>query len=127
MKPFIEGICANLSDTMRHVCTVEVDVTSAEMTLPRERAVPIGMVVNELITNAFKHGFPMGGNGQVQVTLKGGGDVCLEVEDNGKGCPKETREGVGTLLVGQLTKQLGGTIERTEAHPGCKVTLRVPP
>ena len=65
--------------------------------------VPSGMVVKELITNAFKHGFPMGGNGQVQVTLKGGGDVCLEVEDNGKGCPKETREGVGTLLVGQLT------------------------
>ena len=127
MKPFIEGICANLTDTMQHMCIVKVDATCAEITLPRERAVPIGLVVNELITNAFKHGFPTGGQGRVQVTLKDGGDLCLEVEDNGKGCPKETREGVGTLLVGQLTKQLGGTIERTEAHPGCKVTLRVPP
>jgi two-component sensor histidine kinase len=126
MKPFIEGICANLTDTMQHRCTVKVDAICAEIALPRERAVPIGLVVNELITNAFKHGFPTGGEGRVQVTLKDGGDVCLEVEDNGKGCPKETRVGMGTLLIEQLTKQLGGTIERIEAHPGCKVTLRVP-
>jgi two-component sensor histidine kinase len=126
MKPFIEGICANLIETMQHTCTIKVDSTCDEITLPREQAVPIGLVVNELITNAVKHGFPPGDKGQVQVTLRDAGDLCLEVADNGKGCPKETREGVGSLLVGQLTKQLGGTLERIEAHPGCKVTLRVP-
>ena len=126
MKPFIEGLCANLADTMQHMCTVKVDAACPDLALPRERAVPIGLVLNELITNAFKHGFPRGGTGRVQVTLSEGRDVCLEVEDNGKGCQKETREGLGTLLVRQLTNQIGGTIERTEASRGCKVTLRVP-
>jgi two-component sensor histidine kinase len=126
MGPFIEGICAHLADSMKHVCTVTVDVQCDPITLSRERAVPVGLVVNELVTNAYKHGFSSGGTGRIQVNLKKAGDLWLEVQDNGKGCPDDIREGVGTLLIGQLTRQLGGTIERTRAYPGCKVTLRVP-
>jgi two-component sensor histidine kinase len=50
-----------------------------------DQAIPCGLILNELISNAFKHGFPNGADGEIKVTLRGatGGACTLRVEDSG--------------------------------------------
>jgi two-component sensor histidine kinase len=126
MKDFIESICGQLAEAMKELCTVSVDVSCDPVYLQIDRAIPIGLVVNELVTNAYKHGFPEGRGGRVMVHISGNAGLSLTVEDNGKGCPQHAPQGVGSQLISQLVKQLGGTLERTQATPGCRVTIHIP-
>jgi K+-sensing histidine kinase KdpD len=94
----------------------------------RIRAVSIGLIVNVLVTNAFKYAFPDDRGGIVNVILHRASDDKLElvVEDNGKGCPNDAQEGLGSRIVCLLVQQLGSTITRASANPGCRVSLAIP-
>jgi len=48
------------------------------------------------------------------------------VEDNGKGCPEDGKEGLGSRIVRLLAQQLGSTIRRETANPGCRMWLTIP-
>ena len=93
---------------------------------PTARAVPIGLIVNELATNAYKHAFASGRNGEIAVGLHRGQGFALTVEDNGKGCPADAADGLGSQLVRLLVHQIGGTMERTKVNPGCRVRVSFP-
>lgn len=77
-----------------------------------DQAIPCGLIVNELVTNALKHGFPGGRGGEVRVALHtdATGQVHLQVSDDGVGLPAdfETKRALslGLQLVSDLTKQL---------------------
>jgi len=77
-------------------------------------AIPCGLILNELISNAFKHGFPDGASGEIKVTLRrGSGDICsLCVQDDGVGIPADldvnTNRSLGLRLVRSLTQQIQG-------------------
>ncbi len=78
-------------------------------------AIPAGLIVNELVSNAMKHAFPDGMEGTVMVSLqRNGGDICLTVKDNGTGLPEDVdlaaAGSVGMQLIVSLAEQLGGTI-----------------
>ncbi|MEO8501116.1 MAG: histidine kinase dimerization/phosphoacceptor domain -containing protein [Vicinamibacteria bacterium] len=96
-----------------------------------DHAIPCGLIVNELLTNSFKHAFPQGGAGEVQVFLgRGvGGDVLLRVGDNGPGLPSdfEARRGesLGLQLVSDLARQIGGRLEITAA-PSTSILITFP-
>lgn len=81
-------------------------------------AIPCGLIVNELASNAFKHGFPNSGSGEVRVLLQQQGRrILLAVEDTGVGItgdhiPRE-RKSLGLILVDILTRQLNGRMETT--------------
>jgi two-component sensor histidine kinase len=83
--------------------------------LDMDTAIPLGMVVNELISNSFKHAFSPGEKGEICVKLSLENEkLTLIVRDNGSGFPehinfKET-DSLGLQLVTTLIKQLGGTI-----------------
>jgi len=53
-------------------------------------------------------------------------ELSLEVSDNGIGCPDEATEGLGSNLVRLLVQQLGGTLRREQANPGCRVSALLP-
>ncbi len=96
--------------------------------LPTDRAIPIGLIVNELVTNAVKYGFPGEAQGTVRVTLKRGpGELRLSVADDGQGLdPRGADSGLGGRLVDGLAQQLGGQVERKSDSQGTTVQLILP-
>ena len=80
-------------------------------------AVPCGLILNELATNALKHAFRGRDGGEVSVSLHGGpaGKVCFRVRDNGTGLPAgldwRQVKSLGLRLVQILAKQLSANVE----------------
>ncbi|MGQ0446370.1 MAG: sensor histidine kinase [Beijerinckiaceae bacterium] len=96
--------------------------------LPTDRAISIGLIVNELVTNAVKYGFPGGAQGTVTVTLKRvPGGLRLTVADDGQGFdPRRAGSGLGGRLVDAFAHQLGGQVERESSSQGTAVHLILP-
>jgi two-component sensor histidine kinase len=112
-------------------------VQAAGVDVGLDIAVPCGLVLNELITNAYKHAFPGGkpragnGNCEITVTVKQDGGACtLLVADNGVGLPAgmnlENPETLGLRLVKMLSQQINGAIELDRTH-GTTFRLRFAP
>jgi PAS domain S-box-containing protein len=117
MAPHIQSLCAHLSraygvDPRR----VELVTRIADVQLDMDRAVPCGLIVNELVSNAMKHAFPNGRTGRLSVELRAlpGGRYALEVADDGAGLPGDfdlgRKDSLGLQLVGDLAQQLHGTL-----------------
>jgi PAS domain S-box-containing protein len=97
--------------------------------LDAERAIPLGLVVNELATNAVQHVYPAGQGGTVTIQARGTtGAVTVSVADEGVGLPGgDATPGLGGTIVKALGRQIGATIEtRTAPGAGTSVTLRLP-
>ena len=93
-----------------------------------EAAVPLALVVVELVTNALKHAFPANGGGRIRVTLRDlGTEAVLTVEDDGIGLPDAgTRDRTsGLRLVERLVAQLQGRFE-VAVDGGTRFTLTFP-
>ncbi|WP_152427033.1 sensor histidine kinase [Paramagnetospirillum caucaseum] len=100
-----EALAGSYSTTPGGV-TVEVEV---EGTLDLERAVPLGMLANEVLSNALKHAFSDGRRGTIWVTLvREAGEWHFTVRDNGVGMPDKPGRGIGIGLIRALSRQLGG-------------------
>ncbi len=110
---------------------VDVQIDANHVKLPINEAIPCGLIVNELVSNALKHGFPERRRGTVQVGLfqDEQGNVELSIGDDGVGFgPEQSLERPGSLglqLVHLLTRQLHGTLQVHRAAP-TRFTLRFP-
>jgi two-component sensor histidine kinase/putative methionine-R-sulfoxide reductase with GAF domain len=105
--------------------TVTVDVRADELSAPIEYAVPIGLIVNELVTNSVKHGFDAAG-GTILVELQSGlgrGEIGLEVVDNGKGIDPARPGGSGLRLIEALARQVRGRVEQESSSAGTRTRL----
>lgn len=114
-------------DSNRIVLSLEVK----DVQLPLSTAIPCGLIVNELVTNVFKHAFPGGRRGGIWVALACGEDdqVDLSVSDDGIGLPPdldvENAATLGLQLVCLLADQLGGNV-RIERTAPTRFRLRFP-
>jgi PAS domain S-box-containing protein len=111
---------------------VQLRVEGAEVPLHLElpRAIPCGLLVNELVTNAYDHAFPDGRAGTVSIGIAIDGDTAsIRVEDDGVGLPPgldtEAPTSLGLQLVPLLVDQLGGTLSRG-GPPGTRFEVRFP-
>ena len=110
---------------------ISLDVDVQAIALGIDRAIPCGIIINELLTNALKHAFPHGAGGSVRVRLaKGDGrEIVLTVEDDGIGLPEgpdpAKRSSLGLELVQTLVEQLKGRISM-ESAGGARFTIRFP-
>lgn len=114
--------------TISGVVALKLDLQS--MTIDIERAIPCGLILNELVTNAFKYAFPpeLMRHPSLMLSLRtDDGKVEMTVRDNGVGLPPEidlNKTGsLGLMMVPLLAGQLGGTIE-CERGEGTGYTLR---
>lgn len=91
-----------------------------------DRAIPLALMVNELIANSARHGFTDSPDGEVRVTLEHtDGDILVVVTDNGRGMPDDPPQGLGRELVATLGDQLGARLE-THENDGTTVRIHVP-
>src|SRR5262245_19531975 len=119
-------ICQHLSASISGASPVAIKADADELYIHSEQAVPLGIIVNELVTNSLKYAFPEGRAGLVHVALRADHEVVLSVTDNGVGIRGERPEGIGYRVVSLLTQQLGGTLTQEDLAAGCRVTLRMP-
>jgi two-component sensor histidine kinase len=106
----------NLSDYIVHSFgkneEVNIIIRMDPLELDIDMAIPIGLIVNELITNSLKYAFPNNRKGTIQLTMsKNHGLFVLEVSDDGIGISNRSNNkgtGFGTHLVNLLVKQLDG-------------------
>lgn len=94
---------------------IRVDVQGQNIILPLEKAIPVSLIINELLSNAFKYAYPGERTGTILVSLKQEGDrYLLIVRDDGIGLPEtislDNIETLGLQLVISLVGQLVGTI-----------------
>ena len=125
-REYLMEICQHLTASISGTSPVAIKADADELYIHSEQAVPIAIIVNELVTNGLKYAFPEGRAGLIQVTLRADDEVVLSVTDNGVGMRGNLPEGVGSHVVSLLTQQLGGTITRENLESGCRVTLRMP-
>ncbi|MGE0043274.1 MAG: sensor histidine kinase [Vicinamibacterales bacterium] len=112
---------------------IEVRLDIAPIGFKADDGMRVGLIVNELVSNAFKHAFPGGRRGRVTVTLAvdgtGPADVVrLEVADDGVGLRGASAKRAGALgldLVQDMVRQLSGTLQVEDAA-GVRVTMRFP-
>ena len=108
-----------------------VRVTAEPLTLNTDRAVSVGIIVNELVANACKYAYPFGQAGEVRVTLSADGKrrFKLTVEDDGGGMPADPKPqgtGLGGRLLDAMTKTLEGSLKIDSSAVGVKATLNAP-
>ncbi len=115
MRDYLSDLCDTLADalTLRGGITLDCAVTPGP--IERNRAVSIGLVVNELVTNAAKHAFAGREGGTITVTFgTRPGGWQLTVADDGigvdRGAPPSADGGLGMRLIDAFARQAGGTI-----------------
>jgi two-component sensor histidine kinase len=127
MQGYLEDVCQRLGEALRGVRPIAVRVDCENVIINSQQAIRIGLMVNELATNALKHAFPNDRGGAIQVGLQRRPiDLIIMVEDDGVGCPDQLQIGLGSRLVTLLAEQSGGNIKRETANPGCRVIITVP-
>ncbi len=126
-KDFIEGLCSDLNQGVIGQRPIALRVSAAPAKIGIERAISIGLIINELLSNALKYAFPDNAQGEIHVRFGSCDEsfFCLEVGDTGKGIPADTHQGSGCRLVRAFAAQLGGEAVWS-GPPGTKVTIRFP-
>lgn len=108
-------------NTLPNKVDIKLNITDASF--PTKMAVPIALIVNELVTNSIKYAFNDGNNGQINISLlpfEGGIDKwVLHVSDTGKGLPTDTnfrKDSLGLRLVTIMAKQIKGDLIKSNVN-----------
>ncbi len=121
---YLGGLVTSIREAHAAVPGVSIETEIAPLSLPTRSAVPLALVVNELLTNALKHAFEGRQTGQVRVTLSAEGDLCtLCVADDGTGIAPAVGSGVGHGLVSAFVGELGGELSTQSGPDGTTVTV----
>jgi PAS domain S-box-containing protein len=127
---YLDELCRELVAAVQNEdgASIMLKTDIASELLPTDRAIPIGLIVNELVTNAVKYAFPARAKGTVMVTLtRGPGELRLTVADDGQGLdPGRADSGLGGRLVDGFARQLGGRVERQSDRQGTTVHVILP-
>jgi PAS domain S-box-containing protein len=125
---YLDELCRDLVASVQGGTSIVLKTDIESELLPTDQAIPIGLIVNELVTNAVKYAFPNETKGTVTVTLKRiPGELRLTVADDGKWVdPRRADSGLGGRLVEGFTQQLGGQVERESGSQGTSVRVILP-
>jgi two-component system, sensor histidine kinase PdtaS len=114
MKDYFINLSESILDSFGAQKRVQVECAMSKLNVDIDTAVPLGLIVNELLTNTIKYAFPEGRSGKVQIKLEqaANGNLQMLVSDNGVGKSGTIKgTGFGGQLISLLTQQLGGTIK----------------
>jgi two-component sensor histidine kinase len=130
LGPYLKEVCADVISG-HSPCTLDFEAVE-EIQLDADRAISLALLVNELVTNAIKHGLAGRSDGHiwVRLALSKENTVVISVRDNGIGLPADfdlgKRRGLGMRIVGALSKQLHAAISHRCDADGTEFVLTVP-
>jgi two-component system, sensor histidine kinase PdtaS len=125
-KEFLEGLCNELAETIVGLRPIAIVTDIEPIRLGSQTAVTLGLVVNELITNALKYAFLGDQAGEIRVMLRSRETgYLMEVRDNGVGATISGEGGTGARLIRGLVGQMRGSVEWAN-DGGTRVTIRLP-
>jgi PAS domain S-box-containing protein len=122
----VAQMIANSYGNGRNNISLQLDVTP--LTLHPDKFIPTGLIITELLSNAFKHAFPDQGGGEIQVRVRSDDTNCiLEIADRGIGFTADGKDGssLGLKLVSTFVKQLRGDL-KIDGASGTRVMVRFP-
>ena len=134
-RAYLNEIAQSVAGAIADGARVRIDCEVADVTLPTEQAAPLGLLVNELMTNALKYAFPGDREGRIRVTLQPAGNGCLRltVADDGIGLGNVREHpgnaeghGIGGLLIEAFAEQIGGRVARDAGAGGTRVAVTFP-
>ncbi|MGQ4273349.1 sensor histidine kinase [Terrihabitans sp. B22-R8] len=109
-----------------------IELEAEPVRLTTDKAVSLGMLVTELVTNAYKYAYPEGTEGNIRIRLRQGVDeqINLTIEDDGigwtgQGTPRGG--GLGSKIINAMARIIGTPIEFDPAHKGTRIILRFSP
>lgn len=122
---YLRTLCSSIE---QQVDNISIDVETDEIELGIDRAIPLGLIVNEAVTNSVKHAFHEKG-GKITVRLSAGigyGEARLVVADNGKGMPESRHNGTGLTLISSLARQIGAEVDQQSTAGGTATAVTFP-
>ena len=126
---YLRELCTGISQSLVHDDRISVEVEAEPIMVAVDTAIPLGMVVNELVTNAVKYAYPPPSRGSISVRFRRDGqNLLLVVDDQGRGLPSPGQDrsgGLGMKLVGSLVAQVQGQLA-VRRHPGAGFEIRLP-
>jgi two-component sensor histidine kinase len=131
LKWFLEDLCNELRrGGLARGRDIQLVADLPNLPIGADIAVPLGLLVTEAITNAYKHAFRGYRAGRIELTGRTEGDrVCVSVRDNGVGLaahpPSADSSGLGRSLIEAFARQLGADLE-IEVNSGTSITVRFP-
>jgi len=128
LPDYIRQLLGQLADALGPGVDVAVEMSFAPAKIGINKAVPCGLLLNELVTNAYKHAFKGRDRGLLRVSLRREGDeLVLAVADDGPGLPPGLDPGsgdsLGLMLIRELARQLRGSV-RWLPGPGAEAEVR---
>ncbi|WP_190808540.1 sensor histidine kinase [Flagellimonas sp. S3867] len=127
MQGYIESLINSVQSVYKkggHNISITIDAEGTELDI--DRAIPFGLILNELVSNSFKYAFPENDeNGKIYIHLrKNGGQGYFEYTDNGIGLPEDTEErthsSMGIRLMNRLVNQLQSKLNIDKADEGVR-------
>lgn len=130
-KSYVEELSGYLVKSVKGVENkIKLTIDIPDIQLGIDTAIPLGLLINETITNALKYGIKDDNAGEIYIALKKGleMDYVLSIGDNGEGfsdtiTPKNTRS-LGLKLIHNLTRQLKGTISKDNSKKGTNYIVK---
>jgi len=124
---YLSSLVDQVLETLPCAGGIRVEKRIEDFELDLRRLQPLGMIINELLTNAMKYAFAGRDRGSLKISAgRRGGCIGIVVEDDGVGMPDSIDfargSGFGLTLVGSLTEQIGGSI-RIERERGTRIVL----
>ena len=126
---YLPALIDEISAGFDHTGKITIEKDIEDFVLPAKKLQPLGIIINELLTNIMKYAFTGRQVGTVTISAtKNENHITFIVADNGVGIPEavnfETSPGFGLMLVRELTRQLNGTI-RIERSGGTRIILEM--
>ena len=120
---FLSDLCSEIGRA--YGCPDGITTDVQRVSVPTDMAVPLALIVNELVTNVVKHVGPPCG---IRLRSEVGNALKLTISDTGQGPPKDHQQrlGLGTRIVNAFSTQLDANVETKQAPEGYRIELTVP-
>ncbi|MEX0994760.1 MAG: sensor histidine kinase [Balneolaceae bacterium] len=110
---------------------IELSYKFVDTELEMAKAIPLGLILNEVIINAHKHAFQTRDKGEIEVrTITSSGDIKLIIRDNGQGISTDINpqrsKSLGMLLIRKFTQQISGELDIQSDSNGTSIAITFP-